>query len=84
MARTISLIEFQGRLYKVRSLYIDEEWGGPYWIGSSQLSSRVWDDEDGWPTYEAQQVDELIFFYIPTHWFKLSDKKLRAMILPNL
>jgi hypothetical protein len=84
MVGTTDYVEFQNRLYKLRSLYINEDWGGPYWIGSAHLQSLVWNDQYGWPSREAQQLDEQIFFYIPIHWFKLSDDDLRDMILPNL
>jgi len=44
----------------------------------------IWDEDRGYPLDEARVVDELIFFFIPAHWFKLSDEELRDMILPNL
>ncbi|MEK7282127.1 MAG: hypothetical protein AAB037_07255 [Chloroflexota bacterium] len=77
-------VEYLDRLYKLRLLHFGDDWGGPYWVASSQLGRIVWDDEKGYPSYEAQRVDELIFFFIPAHWFKLPDKELRDMILPNL
>jgi hypothetical protein len=77
-------VEYNGRLYGLRSIHFGDDWGGPYWVASAQLQDMVWDEENGYPSDEARAVDELIFFFIPSHWFKLSDEGLRDMILPNL
>ena len=84
MAGITDHVIYQGRHYKLRLIDFGEDWGGSHWVASAHLSALVWNDHNGWPSYEAQRVDELIFFFVPAHWFKLSDNDLCDMILPKL
>lgn len=76
-------VEFNGRLYALRLIDFGPEWG-IYFVGSAQLLSLLWDDDSGYTSDEAQWVDELIFYFIPTHYFKLSDDELRDRILSEI
>jgi len=79
----VDYIEFNHRFYKLRSIDFGEGWG-QYFVGSTQLEKVLWDDELGYTSPEAESVDEQIFFFIETHWFKLLDNELRDKVLPLL
>lgn len=76
-------VEFNGRRYVLRLIDFGLEWGN-YFVGSAQLLSLLWDDDSGYTSDEAERVDELIFYFIPTHYFKLSDAELRDKILGEI
>ena len=76
-------VEFNGRLYALRLIDFGKGWG-EYFVGSTQLQSLLWDDDSGYTSDEAERVDELIFYFIPTHYFKLSDAVLRDKILAEI
>jgi hypothetical protein len=69
-------VELKGRLYKLRLIDFGPEWG-TYYLASMQLEKLLWDTDHGYTSDEAQSVDELIFYFIPIHYFKLSDDELQ-------
>lgn len=73
-------IEFNGRLYDLRLIDFGEEWGR-YFVSSIQLEDLLIDEESRYTSVEAREVDEAIFYYVPVHYFKLSDYNLRDTIL---
>lgn len=77
--RTYDSVEFQGRIYKLRLIDFRPEWGR-YFVASTQLNQLLYDHNTGYTSDEARSVDELIFYFIPTHYFKLSDFRLRKKI----
>ncbi|MBX3294884.1 MAG: hypothetical protein KF762_04170 [Acidobacteria bacterium] len=76
-------VELNGRLYALRLIDFGSE-RGVYFVGSAQLLSLLWDDDSGYTSDDAKWVDELIFYFIPTHYFKLSDVELRDKILDEI
>ncbi len=76
-------IELKGRPYKLRSIDFGPEWG-IYYLASMQLEKLLWDTDHGYTSDEAQSVDELICYFIPTHYFKLPDEALRDKILDEV
>ncbi|MGQ0540257.1 MAG: hypothetical protein ACT4O9_00230 [Blastocatellia bacterium] len=66
-------VEFKNRLYNLRLIDFGEEWG-TYFVGSTQLNNALWDDDKGYTFDEAVSVDELIFYFVPTHYFKFPDR----------
>lgn len=76
-------VEFNGRLYNLRLINFGDDWG-VYFVASLQLERLLWDEDCGYTCDEAQAVDELIFYFIPNHHFRLSDKDLRDRILMEI
>ncbi len=76
-------VEFNGRLYALRLIDFGPECGN-YFVGSAQLLALLWNDDTGYTSDEARWVDELIFYFIPTHYFKLLDVELRDKILSKI
>lgn len=76
-------VEYKGRTYRLRLIDFGTDWG-VYFVASSQLMELLRNDESGYTCDEARRVDELIFYYIPTHYFKLSDNDLRQTIFEEL
>ncbi len=81
--RTYDSVEFQGRIYRLRLIDLRPKWGR-YFVASTQLNLLLYDDLYGYTSDEAGWVDELIFYFIPIHYFKLSDFQLRKKILDEL
>lgn len=73
-------VEFRNRLYNLRLVDFGEDWGN-YFVGSTQLLNLLLDDDQGYTCAEAIDVDELIFYFAPAHYFKLPDEALRDRIL---
>jgi hypothetical protein len=76
-------VEFQNRLYNLRLIDFGEDWG-KYFVASTQLLNKLWDDESGYTCEEAVGVDELIFYFVPTHYFRFPDSKLKSVILSEI
>ena len=76
-------IEFNGKLYNLRLIDFGEEWG-KYFVVSIQLERLLWNDKSGYTSDDAIAVDEMIFYFIPTHYFKLSDDDLGKKILDEI
>ncbi len=76
-------VEFKNRLYNLRLIDFGEDWGN-YYVGSSQLNTLLLNEDQSYTCEEAQGVDELIFYFVPAHYFKLSDRKLRDLILSEI
>lgn len=81
--KTYDSVEFQGRIYRLRLIDLRQNWGR-YFVASTQLNQLLYDDLNGYTSDEAGWVDELIFYFIPIHYFKLSDFQLRYKILDEL
>lgn len=73
-------VAFKDRWYNLRLIDFGEGWGN-YFVGSAQLLGLLLNEDQGYTCEEAIAVDELIFYFVPSHYFKLSDKKLRDVIL---
>lgn len=76
-------IEFKNHLYNLRLIDFGEGWGN-YFVGSTQLNNALWDDDLGHTCDEDIGIDELIFYYVPTQYFKLPDSALRDKILSEI
>lgn len=76
-------VEFKGRLYALRLLDFGEDWG-KYFVASIHLEHLLLDEHWGYTCEEARYVDELIFYFVPAHYFKLSDNDLRDKILEEI
>jgi len=76
-------VEFGGRYYKLRLVDLGDGWGINF-VASNQLEHLLWDNDRGYTCDEAQSVDELIFYFIPTHYYRLSDDVLRDRILREI
>lgn len=76
-------VEFKNRLYNLRLIDFGEGWGN-YFVGSTQLLGLLLNEDQSYTCEEAIVVDELIFYFVPTHYFKLSDRKLRDRILSEI
>lgn len=79
----IDRVEFNGRQYRLRTIDLGREWG-VITVASTQLNDLLFDDQYGYTCDEAIYVDELIFYFIPTHYFRLSDELLRDRILSEI
>ena len=73
-------VEFRNRLYNLRLIDVGDDWGN-YFVGSTQLLSLLSNEDQSYTCEEAVGVDELIFYFVPTHYFKLSDQKLKDRVL---
>lgn len=76
-------VEFKNRLYNLRLIDFGEDWGN-YFVGSAQLLTLLLNEDQSYTCEEARGVDELIFYFVPAHYFKLSDRKLRDRILSEI
>lgn len=76
-------VDFRGRDYTLRLIDFGKEWGD-YFVGSMHLQALLFDEEKGYTCQEARHVDEMIFYFIPPHYFKLSDDDLRDKILDEI
>lgn len=76
-------VEFQGRHYALRLIDFGKDWGN-YFVGSVHLEHVLISDDQTYVCDEAQWVDELIFYFVPAHYFKLSDDALRDKILEEI
>ena len=45
---------------------------------------RLINEDQSYTCAEARYVDELIFYFVPIHYFKLSDDELRDKILEEI
>ncbi len=79
----IDRVEFNGRQYRLRTIDLGREWG-VITVASTQLNDLLFDDQYGYTCEEASLVDDLIFYFIPTHYFRLSDELLRDRILSEI
>ncbi|HMQ05064.1 MAG TPA: hypothetical protein PKD26_14180 [Pyrinomonadaceae bacterium] len=75
--------EFNGRVYALRLIDFGEGWGN-YFVGSMHLEYLLINEDHSYTSDEARHVDELIFYFIPVHYFKLSDDELRDKILEEI
>lgn len=57
---------------------------GNFFVGSTQLFQQLLNDDQSYTCIEAIGVDELIFYFVPTHYFKLPDRDLRDIILHEI
>lgn len=76
-------VEFKDKLYELRLIDFGKDWGN-YYVASTLLLGLLLDEDQGYTCEEARYVDELIFYFIPIHYFKLSDDKLRDKILEEI
>lgn len=76
-------VEFKNRTYNLRLINFGDEWG-QYFAGSIQLNRALEYTKADNIDDEAGGVDELVFFYVPTHYFKLYDAELRDKILGEI
>ena len=76
-------VKFDGRQYRLRIIDLGSEWGVNT-VASTQLNDLLFDDQCGYTCEEASFVDDLIFYFIPTHYFKLPDEELRRRILSEI
>jgi len=76
-------VEFRNRLYNLRLIDFGEGWGN-YFVGSAQLLRLLLNDNQSYTCDEAESVDELIFYFVPAHYFKLSDENLKDRILSEI
>lgn len=76
-------IEFQGKFYAVRIIDFGQEWG-LFIVASEQLLELLLNCDYSYTSTEARYVDESIFYFIPVHYFRLSDSDLRDKILSQV
>ncbi len=76
-------VQFNGGFYNLRLIDFGDDWG-VYFVASIHLEHLLWDDEHGYTCEQARYVDELIFYFIPAHYFKLDDDALREKILDEI
>ncbi len=76
-------IAYKDRLYNLRLIDFGEAWGN-YFVASTQLLSLLLDGDCSYTCDEASYVDEEIFYFIPTHYFRLPDDKLKERILSKI
>lgn len=76
-------IEFKGLTYALRLIEFGEGWGN-YFVASTQLLRLLLNADCSYTSPEARYVDEEIFYFIPTHYFRLNDIELRKKILDEL
>ena len=76
-------VEFKGRNYALRLIDFGENWGN-YFVGSMHLEYLLINEDQSYTCNEARSVDELIFYFVPAHYFKLSDAKIRDKILDEI
>ena len=76
-------VKFKGRKYRLRIIDFGGEWGVNS-VASTQLNDLLFDDQCGYTCEEASFVDDLIFYFIPTHYFRLPDELLRDRILSEI
>jgi hypothetical protein len=76
-------VSFRDRLYNLRIVDFGEDWGN-YYVGSTQLLARLVNDDQSYTCDEAHAVDEMIFYFVPAHYFKFSDSRMRQQILREI
>lgn len=76
-------VEFKDRIYALRLIDFGEDWGN-YFVGSMHLEYLLINEDQSYTCKEARFVDELIFYFVPAHYFKLSDDELRDRILDEI
>lgn len=53
-------------------------------IGCSSLNHALYDEDNGYPDYEAQILDETIWGFLPENYFNLSYKEFVNEVRRNL
>ena len=76
-------VEFKGRIYVLRHIDFGEDWGN-YFVGSTHLEHLLINEDMSYTCECARYVDELIFYFVPAYYFKLSDDELRDKILEEI
>lgn len=76
------MITFQNQKFKTRELDL-HDWG-LVTISTTPLSDLLFNDETGYPSKEAQLIDETIFFFVAENEIDLSDKELAKVVLKSL
>lgn len=76
-------IEFAGKQYALRLIDFGVDWG-TYCVGSTQLLNLLIDEGSRYTSDEARRVDEEIFYFIPVHYYRFSDSRLKSMILSEI
>lgn len=81
--KTEGWISFCDRPYKVREIDLGKDWGTNL-VASERLGELLDCSRNTAQSEFARYVDEKIFFFIPRHWFKLSDQQLQEKILRQI
>lgn len=76
-------IKFGGRKYRLRIVDL----GGMFGVcsvASEHLNKLLIDDVGQYTSIEAELVDQRIFFFVPSSYFGLSNRELRAKIISKI
>ncbi|MDR1715397.1 MAG: hypothetical protein LBS20_06095 [Prevotella sp.] len=76
-------VELDGHEFNIRVLDVKGPLHGKI-IGTENLNDRLLDEEDGYTSENARQLDEMIFFYVPVDKITLPDNQLAEYINQNM
>lgn len=72
-------IEFNGKKYMTRDVRL-EEYKVTVKVAPEELDSLLFDPDGGYPSREAELIDELIYCFVPDELMKESDDKIAEFI----
>ena len=76
------MITYQNRKFETRELDL-HDWG-LVTVSTTSLGDLLFNDETGYPSKEAEVIDENIFFFVAENEINLSDKELAKVVLKSL
>ncbi len=76
------MITYQNRKFETRELDL-HDWG-LVTVSTTSLGDLLFNNETGYPSKEAEVIDETIFFFVAENEIYLSDKELAKVVLKSL
>jgi hypothetical protein len=76
------MITYQNRKFETRELDL-HDWS-LVTVSTTSLGDLLFNDEIGYPSKEAEVIDENIFFFVAENEINLSDKELAKVVLKSL
>lgn len=74
-------IIFEDNIYPVREIHHPKY--GLVLIGNMTLLDQLMDEKGDWVSYEAEMVDEQIYFYVEDYQMYLNKHELKKLVTKN-
>ena len=75
--KNLQFIEFDGLLYPCRDVWYED---GCFTVSTLELESKLYNNETGYTSKDAEWLDEQIFFYVDSDKIQLPQRKLQRLI----
>lgn len=77
------IVEFEGEEFNIRTLDVSDELKSRR-ISTENLENKIFNDDGVYKSDEAEQLDNALFFYVPTDKITLPDNLLAEYIKQNI